>query len=97
MGTKKEIQKFAPAALLGNGRWCGIADVASGDSGAAVLSTQVKSGDTVLVNLGLTTVASHRDLVCSVNSIVDNTSFMAVVHNAVIQSQQLVYTIIENS
>ena len=97
MGTKKEVQKFAPAAILGNARWTGVADVASGDSGVAITSTQVKSGDSIKVNLGLTTVASHRMRTFSVNSIVDNTSFMAVVDAAMVDSQQLVWEVVENS
>lgn len=83
-------------ALQGSARWHGTTTVASGDSTAVVSASQVKSGVAVpLTSLGQTSVGSHADLVTRVTTIVDNTSFIVAVHNAVIDSQEIVYHIIE--
>lgn len=82
------------ADLKGAGRWRGIATINSGDSTVTVSAAAVASGYTPFVSLGRTTVASHRDIVLSVNSIVDNTSFMAVASKATVDDQEIVYVVI---
>ena len=96
MSLQKERQKKKFAAIHGDPRWSGIVDVASGDTTAVVSATQVKSGQNIMVGLGITSVGSHVDLVCSPNSVVTNTSFVAQVNLAVVGTQQLWWTIIEN-
>ena len=96
MSLQKERQKKKFTAIHGDPRFCGIVDVASGDTTAVVSATQVKSGQNIMVGLGITSVGSHADLVCSPNSVVTNTSFVAQVNLAVVVPQQLWWMIIEN-
>jgi len=75
----------------------GIASVASGDSTVTVSQANLgcRSGFPILLNLGVTTVASHRHLSPSVNSLVDDTSFEIVLHEATSGgSQEVVFDII---
>lgn len=96
MSLQKERQKKKFAALQGDARWAGIVNVASGDTTAVVSATQVKSGQNIMVGLGITSIGSHADLICSPNSVVTNTSFVAQVNLAVVIPQQLWWMIIEN-
>lgn len=97
MGVDKNQRRPALPGLVGQSRWAGTTDIASGDSNVIISASQVKSGDMILCNLGITSVASHRDLITSPNSITDDTSFILNVHNAVVDTQQVVYTIINKS
>ena len=96
MGTEKERRKFNPAALLGASRWCGTTDIASGDSSAVVSATQIESGATIMTGLGITSTATHQNLITSVNSLVTGTSMVLQTQQATVASQQVYYTIIEN-
>lgn len=93
---KKFYQKVTFPGIVGQSGWSGITDILSGDAIIVVSASQVKSGAAIHTGLGLTTVTSHRPLITSVDSIVNNTSFIIVVNNAVVDSQQVVFTIIEN-
>lgn len=97
MGVDKNLRRPALPGLVGQSRWVGTTDIASGDSNVIIAASQVKSGDVILHGLGVTTVGSHRDLITSPNSITDNTSFILNVQNAVVDTQQVVYTIINKS
>jgi len=94
--TNKERGKSKLAALLGDSGWSGTTDIASGDSSVVVSASQVTSGASIMTGLAQTPVASHQPLVTSVNSIVDNTSMVLQVNEAVVDSQQVYYVIIEN-
>lgn len=96
-GIDKNNRRLAGPGLVGQSRWTGTTNIASGDSNVIITAAQVKSGDIILHNLGVTTVASHRDLITSPNSITDDTSFILNVQNAVIDTQEVVYTIINKS
>lgn len=83
-------------ALQGTARWRGVTTIASGDSTVVVSATQVKSGVAVpLTSLGQTSVGSHVDLITSVSTIVDNTSFIIDVNLATVAGQEVVYLITE--
>ena len=97
MGVDKNQRRPALPGLVGQSRWAGTTDIASGDSNVIITAAQVKSGSVIMHNLGVTTVASHRDLITSSNSVTDNTSFILNVQNAVVDTQQVVYTIINKS
>lgn len=81
--------------LPGNAQWRGIATIASGGTTITVshATLAVTSLTPPLLALGTTTVASHRDIVLSVNSIVTNKSFSVVADKATVDSQQVVYMI----
>lgn len=75
----------------------GIASVASGDSFVVVSEANLscRSGFPINLSLGVTTVASHRHLSPSVNSLVDDTSFAIVFHEATSGgSQEVAFDII---
>ena len=76
----------------GASRWTGFTSIASGDSSVVVSAADVASGFPVIAG-GITTVASHIDLVVSVTSVVDNTSFTIQVQNAVISAFDVAYII----
>lgn len=94
---KKFYQKIAPPGILRRPGWSGITNILSGDSSVVVEANQVSSGCNIHVNLGLTTVASHRSLIISTNSIADDSSFIIVTNVAVIDTQQVVFMILEFS
>ena len=82
---------------IGSSKNRGIATVASGDSSVTVSAANLtcSSGYPILLSLGVTTVASHRHLSPSVNSIVDDTSFEIVLHEATSGGgQEIVFDII---
>ena len=78
MGIKKFYQKPVFPGFVRKSAWGGIATISSGSTTVTVSAAQVKSGSPPLLSLGATSVASHRKLVLSCNSIVDNTSFAIV-------------------
>lgn len=94
MGIEKDARKRAVCGIVGRATWAGITNVVSGATSVVVSASAVKSGVAILHNLGVTTVASHRALTLSVNSIVDNTSFCLVTNNATVDTQSVVFTII---
>lgn len=94
MGIEKSARRLATRGLIGRTAWSGVTTVVSGAASAVVSASAVKSGVAILHNLGVTTVASHRALVLSVNSIVDNTSFCVVTNNATVDTQSVVFAII---
>ena len=96
MADRKGYHKFVPDALKGKAKWSGTTDIASGDSSVVISATQIVSGAAIMTGLGLTSVASHQPRVCSVNSIVANTSMVLQVDAALVEPQQVWYTIIEN-
>ena len=71
-------------ARQGSAKNRGIVTVVSGAALATYSAANLtcNSGFPINVSLGVTTVASHRHLSPSVNSIVDNTSFCVVFHEA---------------
>jgi len=81
-------------AISGDGAWRGITTVLSGLATATISATAATSGFPIMVSLGATSVTSHRDLVVSVDSIVDGVSFSAVTNLATVDDQEVVYTII---
>ena len=83
-------------AIKGKSKWTGVSNVVSGGTFVVVSANQISSGQANLLGLGVTTVASHRDIGLSVNSIVENTSFMIVTDKATVDTQQVVYTLIRN-
>lgn len=82
------------AALSGAAAWRGITTILSGTASITVSSTIVSSAHPPLVALGLTTVASHRGLITSVDSIVNGVSFCTVVNLTTVDKQQVVFAII---
>ena len=98
MGTEKARRKSYFPALRGKStRWTGITNVLSGTSTIVVSATQIKSGAAIMTGLGITSVASHRGLIVSVNSLVANTSMVIQTNIATVDSQQVYYTVIENA
>ena len=96
MGIRKFYQKIAAPAIKRHSRWSGITNILSGQTVITVSAAQVKSGSPPLLSLGLTTVTSHRAIILSCNSIVDNTSFAIVADKATTGGpQQVVYTVLE--
>ena len=97
MGIEKFRRKVSAPAISGQAnRFTGIANVSSGDASVVVSATQVKSGQSIHTGLGITSVASHRARQTSANSVVSNTSFIIVLDEATVDTQQVVYTIVEN-
>lgn len=96
MGTKKFYQKVHAPGLTGPDKWAGVTNILSGQTVVTVSASQVVSGSAVPhVTLGVTTAASHRAIILSVNSIVANTSFAIVADKATSAgAQQVVYTIV---
>ena len=79
---------------VGAARWAGFTSIASGDTSVVVSNANldVKSGFPVVVT-GISNTASHVDLITSVLSIVDGTSFTIQVQNAVILAFDVAYII----
>lgn len=92
--TKKR-RNLNCARLSGASRWRGVTTIASGDSSIVVSATQIASGRVHATGLGITSVASHQDLVTSINSLVTGTSMVLQVQNAVIDSQEVWYIILD--
>lgn len=90
---EKFRRKISVPAISKRESWSGITSVVSGGSTVVVSASQIKSGAAILCALGLTTVASHRDIVLSVNSIVTNTSMVVVTDKATIDTQQVCYLV----
>jgi len=91
------LKKFHPLdvpGLVGRTGWAGTTDIASGDTEVVVTASQVQSGAGLMLGLGITTVASHRDMVVSINSVVDNTSFVVVADKATVDTQPVNYILI---
>lgn len=82
------------AALSGVAAWRGLTTVLSATSSIVVSSTLVSSAHPPLVSMGATSVASHRNLVTTVDSIVDGVSFCIVTNLVTVASQQVVFVII---
>lgn len=78
----------------GAAAWRGVTTIVSGDSTVVISASAATSGYPILLALGQTSVASHRDLVLSVSSLVDGISFLAEASGAVVDSQEICYTII---
>ena len=79
----------------GNDRWRGITNIASGDALVVVSASMITSGYPILVSLGRATVASHRNLCISVNSVVDGKSCVIVSNLATVASQEVCYIVID--
>ncbi len=97
MGIEKFRRKVALPGLVRKAKWAGITTIVSGSATVTVSATQVKSGSSPLVSLGATTVTSHRSMILSVNSIVNNTSF-AIVSNLATSGgpQEVVFAVLED-
>lgn len=92
---KTRNQKFL-SAVRGHARWEGITNIASGDPSIVVSATQIASGNVIMTGLGITSVVSHEPLVTSVDSLVTGVSMVLKVNEAVVDTQQVWYTIINN-
>lgn len=96
MGIEKIRRKLSAPGINKRESWSGITDIVSGASTIVVSASQILSGAAILCTLGLTTVASHRDIVVSVNSLVSNTSMVIVANKATVGSQQICYIVFGN-
>lgn len=96
MSIRKIYGKLAVPGIKRHARWSGITSILSGSTSVTVSATQIKSGSPPLLSLGATSVASHRKLVLSCNSIVDGISF-AIVSDLAPNGgdQQVVYSVLE--
>ena len=97
MGIEKFRRKIVGLGGLGGvPEWRGVTTISSGDTSVTVsrAALTANSGFPIMHGLGATSVASHRDLVTSVDSIVDGTSFEVVVNNAVVDDQEVTYLIV---
>jgi hypothetical protein len=86
---KQIVNAIAPVDNMG-----GVTTIASGDSSVDITSTLATSGQVIKVGLGLTTVASHADLITSVSSISSGASFVLTVNNAVVDTQEVNWIIL---
>lgn len=91
----KNRRNFNAARLSGASRWRGVTTIASGDSSVVVSATQISSGRVHMTGLGITSVASHYDLITSVNSLVTGTSMVLQVDKATVNSQEVWFTILD--
>ena len=82
------------SAITGASAFRGVSNIASGDSVVSVAATAATSGAVFSLNLGQTSVASHRALTLSVNSVVDGTGFVIVANNATVNTQQICWFIV---
>lgn len=87
-------QKQQISAIGAGPQLAGVTAIASGDSSVDITSTLAASGQVIQVSLGLTTVASHNDLITSVSSISSGASFVLTVNNAVVDTQEVNWLII---
>lgn len=97
MGYNKLFRRTAVMGLFGTSKWRGITNIVSGASIVTVslAGLAVNSGKVPHLTLGETTVASHRAIILSCNSVVANTSFCVVADKATSGgSQQVVYSIV---
>ena len=94
MGLEKDRRQRRVLRLKGVDTWRGLTNVLSGTASITVSSNLVSSGSPPLVSMGATSVASHRPLVTTVDSIVDSVSFSIVVNNATVAAQQVVFVIV---
>jgi len=94
MGLDKFVRNLGIHGIKGASKWRGITTITSGTSIIAVTATAAASGYPVLTGLNATSVASHRDIVLSVNSVVVNTSFCIVADKATVNSQEVYYVIV---
>jgi hypothetical protein len=94
-GTINVSSLFTATAFGGGATWRGITSIASGDSTVTVSATQISSGYVLATGLGASDVGSHRDLVTSVDSVVDGVSMSVVVQNATVDSQEVWYIVIQ--
>lgn len=97
MSIERFYRKVVVPALVGTSKWRGTATINSGSTSVVVSASglAVTSLNPPLLSLGTTTVASHRKLVLSCDSIVTNTSFCIVSDLAPNGgNQQVVYTIV---
>ena len=97
MGYNKLFRRTAIMGLFGTAKWNGVATINSGSTSVTVSAAglAVTSLAPPQLSLGTTTVASHRSLILSCNSIVTNTSFCIVSQQAPNGgNQQVVYTIV---
>lgn len=95
--TRPHVSSYMSAqGLTGAARWRGITSIASGGTTVTVSNATLaaNSGYPIMLGLGVTTVASHRDIALSVNSIVNATSFCIVANKATVDSQEVCYVII---
>lgn len=83
-------------SIKGKSKWTGVTNIVSGASIVVVSANQISSGQANMIGLGVTTVTSHRGRILSVNSVVENTSFVVVSDAAMVDTQQIVYTLIRN-
>lgn len=90
---KKQRPKFLPG-IKGKSAWVGVTNILSGNSTIIVSATNISSGMGNIVNLGNTSVGSHRDMVLSVQSVSERVSFMIVADKATVDTQQVVYTLL---
>ncbi len=80
--------------IKGKSSWVGVTNIVSGASTVIVSASNISSGMGNIVNLGNTSVGSHRDMVLSVQSVSERVSFMIVADKATVDTQQVVYTLI---
>jgi hypothetical protein len=82
------------ASLKGTTAWRGTATIPLSGTSVTVSATTVTAANPPLVGLGNTTNATNRGLSVSVNSIVEETSFMIVTNAATAAAQEVVFVII---
>jgi len=93
-GTLNVSSEMTIGGLKGDTGWSGITNIASGDSSVVVSASAVTSGYPIHTGLNLTTVASHKALSTSVSTVVNGVSFVLEVDEAVVDTQEVYYTII---
>ena len=93
-GTVNVSSLFTMAAMAGASAFRGITSIASGDASVTVSATQISSGRVLATGVGATSVASHRDLVTTVDSVVDGISMSVVVQNAVVSGLEVWYLVV---
>lgn len=95
MGIEKERRRTAQVGILGKSRWAGITDIVSGDTSVVVSATAIESGAVIMTGLGITSTATHQNLITSVNSLVTNTSMVLQTQQATVAGQPVWYAVIE--
>ena len=93
MGIEKIRRRISAPAYIKRASFSGVTNIVSGSSTVVVSASQIASGAAIMLSLGLTTVASHLDLVLSCNSLVTKTSMVVQSNLATVDSQQICYTI----
>ncbi len=96
MPRKERQRMMFTGDLVGGSGYRGASTVASGDAFIVVSASAILSGSPVLFGLSHVTANSGQDLALEVDSIVDNTSFLAITEGelAVNEPQPFTYLIV---